>query len=162
MTPFQWASPLGASVALFLAYGLLAVGVGAMLPFLVRAAPIDAFGLFAPRPDRALFGAPPLPDETARAAGLLRALHWWWMGGTLVTMGLLQLGVVWFGLRAGQAWALPLLALADLAVLPFAFLVVRAYVAAGAAPTFLETPPLLWFPATVVPLAVVLGWIGTR
>ena len=86
---FHWLSSLGISVALFLGYGALNAIVGVVIPFLHRKS-------HNPQP----------------------AVHIVDLGCALwLAFGIFQLGVVWFGLRQGQAWALWTVASADLAQL---------------------------------------------
>src|SRR6267378_2841607 len=105
------------SASLFAVYGVVSCGVGLMLLFVVNAdqRPVG-FGMFHPRPDARVFGNPTISDEMQGPLAVLRAMHWHWLGGVLVSFGLLQLGVIWFGLLNRQVWALILLALADLAM----------------------------------------------
>jgi hypothetical protein len=54
---FEWLSPLGASVTLFLMFGTLNVFVGVLTPFLIRADAISSGGmLFSERSDAVVFG----------------------------------------------------------------------------------------------------------
>jgi len=68
--------------------------------------------------------------------------------------------VVWFGLVRGESWAYLTLILANLALAPYYGLVVGRYVRAGARLRILEIPLLIWVPAILVPIAIVLGLIG--
>jgi hypothetical protein len=124
---FTWLSPLGISVALFLGYGILNALVGVVIPFLSR------------RTGTAGFTTQPSLD-------LMNML---WLG-----FGLFQLGLAWFGLRAGQAWAFWFLAVADAAQLV-------GWIAYG-----LQTrdfgAPLFWYAAIFFIPAAVLGWIGLQ
>ena len=65
-----------------------------------------------------------------------------------------------FGLARGEDWAYVTLVLGNLALAPYYALIVGRYVRAGARLRLLEVPPLMWVPAVLVPIAVVLGWIG--
>lgn len=86
---FQWLSPLGISVALFLGYGALNALVGVVIPGLSRR-----------------LGTNGLPQHRVDLLSML------WLA-----FGIFQLAVVWFGLREGQTWALWVLGAADLAQL---------------------------------------------
>lgn len=124
---FKWLSPLGASVVFFLGYGVLNTLVGVVIPFLSR------------RTGTAGFTTQPSLD--------LMNMLW-------LAFGLFQLGLAWFGLRAGQAWAFWFLAAADAAQL-------AGWVAYGLqAHDF--TAPLFWYDAIFLIPAVVLGWIGLQ
>ena len=86
---FQWLSPLGISVVLFLGYGALNAIVGVVIPFLHRKS-------HNPQP----------------------AVHIVDLGCALwLAFGIFQLGVVWFGLRERQAWAFWVIVAADIAQL---------------------------------------------
>jgi hypothetical protein len=84
---------------------------------------------------------------------------WDWLGGTLVSAGILELAVVWFGLVRGEGWAYLTLIFANLALTPYYGLVVGRYVRTDARLRILEIPPLIWVPAILVPIAIVLGLI---
>ena len=124
---FRWLSPLGMAVILFLGYGLLNTLVGVVIPFLSRRTGTAGF---APQPS-------------------LDLMTMLWLG-----FGLFQLGVVWFGLREGQAWALGIVVAADLAQL------------AGWSLYGVQTrdwgAPLFWYDVVLLVPAAVLGWIGLR
>lgn len=64
------------------------------------------------------------------------------------------------GSPAGDGWAYLTLILANLALAPYDAVLIGRYVRAGARLRILEIPPLIWVPAIVVPIAIVLGWIG--
>ena len=149
------------SASLFAVYGIVSCGVGLMLLFVVNAdqRPVG-FGMFHPRPDVGLFGNPKVPDELQRPLAVLRAMHWHWLGGVMLSFGVLQLSVIWFALLARQPWAMPVLAVADLAMLPHWVLVLRPYRRAGVRPRWLEIPPVLWVAWVVVPPAALIGWFA--
>lgn len=151
------------SALLFGLYGFASVGVGVMLLFVVRhdEHPVG-FGMFHHRPDTAVFGGDPLPEGLQPAFAILRAMHWHWLGGVMVSFGLLQLAVVVFGLLDRQLWALLALAVADLAMLPYWVSVLGPYRRAGVRLRLLEVPPILWIPWFVVPVAIVVGWIALQ
>lgn len=154
---------LQVSAALFAAYGFVSLGVGLMLLVVVNAdqRPVG-FGLFHPRPDAGVFGEPTVPDELQRPLAIMRAMHWHWLGGVMLSFGVLQLGVIWFGLLSRQPWTLAVLTLADLAMLPHWALILRPYRRAGVRLRWLEIPPVLWVAWLVVPPAALLGWLALR
>ena len=159
---FQWLSPLGVSVALFLLFGVLHVGIGVLAPLLTRSAaePPPVYLLFSERSDTALFGAPPAQiAREHRALGLLRWLLLCWLAAVLFAFGVLQLAVAWFALRPGQTWALWALTVANLATLPYWAGMIRVYVRHGAPLGMGDLPPLFLYLA-LVPVAAVLGWRG--
>ena len=137
-------------------FGLLAVlrlVVGLFVPFAVRAGGgrPGPPGLFHPRPDAAVFGSEPIGERDAPRVRALGIMMWDWLSGTLVSAGLLELGVVWFGLARGEGWAYLLLVLANLALGPYYALIVARYVRAGARLRLLEVPPLIWAPRSSCP-----------
>jgi hypothetical protein len=124
---FRWLSSLGLSVALLLGFGLLHVLAAAVVPFLTRATSKTG-GMTQTQIDRLMVG--------------------------VMAFGLIQVGVVWFGLRAGHAWGLWVVAAMDLAQL-VAWIVYRLRTGDWGAPLF-------WYDTIFLAPAVVLGWIGLR
>jgi hypothetical protein len=152
-----------ASAVLFGLCGLLSLAVGLFVPFAIRAGGSGLAGppgLFHPRPDAALFGSEPISEHDAARVRILGIMLFDWLSGALVSAGILELGVVWFGLARGEGWAYVTLVLGNLALAPYYALIVRRYVRAGARLRLLEVPPVMWVPAVLVPIAAVLGWIG--
>ena len=160
---FRWISPLGISLILFLLFGLMNVLVGVLVPVFVKPDRLTSNILFtSTRPDTALFGASPeVLIAQDRPLGLLRLLLLDWMGGLMVGFGVLQLALAWFGLRAGQSWALWTLTVADLSMVPFWGLILAQYSRVGAMPVLGELPPVVTY-LLVIPIAALLGWIGLR
>ena len=160
---FQWMSLLGFSTILFLLFGLMNVLVGVLTPFFVRPDRLTQNALLmSERTDTVLFGGPPSELLTQnKSLGLLRRLLVYWLAGLLLSFGLFQLALTWFGLRQGQAWALWTLTAADLAMLPYWYMILNTYAHAGVAPGIGEMPPFLPY-LGVIPIAAVLGWIGLR
>jgi hypothetical protein len=160
---FSWTSPLGASVGLFLIYGALHVLFGAIY-LLVAETDIGNRTLFAsPGLDQALFGALPadlLRDD--RVLAQLRSILYLVIAGLLVSLGIVELSLTWFGLHEGQNWALAALAVSGLVMIPFWALVLRPYLAAGAPLGLFSIPPWIWVPSVLLIPATVLGWIGLR
>lgn len=154
---------LTASAVLFGLSALLRLGVGLFVPFAIRSSSSSHSGppgLFHPRADEALFGSDPIAERDAPRVRVLGIMLWDWLSGTLVSAGLLELAVVWFGLVRGEGWAYVTLIVANLALAPYYALIVGRYVRVGAGLRILEVPPLIWVPAILVPIAIVLGWIG--
>lgn len=161
---FRWLSPLGIAVILFLLYGVMNAVSGALTPFFVRPDRLVTANvlLMSERTDTTLFeGAPQDVMAQNKPLGLLRQLMSIWLGGLMLSFGLLQLAVAWFGLRQGQAWALWTLTVSDLAMAPFWFPILNAYARVGAMPGIGEMPPFIPF-LVAIPIAAVLGWIGLR
>src|SRR5206468_3071870 len=129
-------------------YGFLSLGVGLIVPFAIRASHAGLRagppGLFHSRPDAVLFGSRPLADDDARRIGVLSVMMWDWLSGTLVSFGILQLALVWFGFTQGDVWAYWALVGADVSIAPFWALIIARYVRAGARLRLLEIPPLIW------------------
>jgi hypothetical protein len=151
------------SALLFGFYGFASVGVGVMLLFVVRHDERSVgLGMFHHRPDTAVFGGDPLPENLQRPFAIFRAMHWHWLAGVLVSFGLLQMAVVVFGLLDRQTWALWVLTFADLAMLPYWVSVLGPYRRMGVRLRLLEIPPILWIPWFVVPVGAVLGWVALR
>lgn len=151
---------------LFLIPAALMVVVGVLTPFFVSdsaaARPISALFTTA-RPDRELFGAEPASLAVADPALVrLRYIVVVALAGLLVLAGLLEIGIAWSGLRAGEGWALAILTVANVAVLPFWYLALRPYLAAGVALGLGDLPPFMWLPALLLVPAAVFGWIGLR
>jgi len=122
---FTWLSPLGGSVVLFLGYGILNALVGVVIPFLSRRTGSSGFA-------------------TQPSLDLMNML---WLA-----FGLFQLGLAWFGLRAGQMWAFWFLLAADAAQL-------AGWVAYGLQAHDFGAP-LFWYDAIFLIPAAVFGWIG--
>ncbi len=161
---FQWVSPLGVSVILFLLFGLMNVVIGVLIPFFIRPDRLVTSNilLMSERTDTVLFGGSPSELITQnKTLGLLRLLLDYWLAGLLLSFGLFQVAVTWFGLREGQAWALWILTVSDLAMLPYWYLILNTYARAGAVPGPGDVPPFLLYLA-VIPVAAVLGWLGMR
>lgn len=156
-------SPLALGTGLFIVYGLVYILIGALTPFM-HDTPTGREMLFlSPRTDTTLFGA--RPAELLRAdpqLSQLRSLLIQVIGGLLLSAGVLILGITWFALRAGQGWALAVLSVAGLVVLPIWVIVFRPYISAGASPELADLPPFMWIPARVLLPAIALSWIGLR
>jgi len=103
---FRWLSPLGASVGLFLAIGLLWLMIGALtVPFHNRGAGTESI-FVSHSTDREYFGTSPselLSSDPALSK--LRTLLLTVIAGFLLLAGTLYLFVAWFGLKQGELWA---------------------------------------------------------
>jgi hypothetical protein len=157
---FQWTSPLGISVILFLAIGALWILIGALTPFFLKRDNPDI--LFVSQgTDTAYFGA--TPSEAAPPGSPLakfRAMLLFVVSGFLLMVGSLVICIAWFGLRQGQPWALPALAVPIVIALGLWALALLPYVRAGISLRVGDLPPFMWIPAVLIVPAVVLGWIG--
>lgn len=158
---FQWLSPLGISVVLFLLYGLVYILIGVLTPLLLNRGIGPTILIVSPRTDSIVFGRSPaelLRDDPALFQ--LRTILLRIIGGLLFAAGCFHLALTWFGLRQGQPWALAALTVGGLAVLPYWYLALRPYFQPGVNLTLGDTPPFMWVPAALLLPAVVLGWIG--
>jgi hypothetical protein len=159
---FRWTGPLGISVILFSAIGLLWIVIG------VLAVPLHKRGnpdyLFVSQPvDTAFFGAPssqlaPFDSPLAKFRTLLITV----LSGGLVAAGALFISVALFGLKQGHAWALAALAIAGLAAVVFWWIALLPYFRAGIPVGVGDLPPFIWVPSALIPPATILGWLGIR
>lgn len=161
---FQWLSPLGIAVMLFILYGLVYILIGALTPIMQNTPMSRADAIFwSHGADTQLYGKPPTdvlasdPSVDKLRTTLLNVV-----GGLLVAAGLFQLAITWFGLREGQTWALAALVAGGLVVILFWYLAFRPYIEAGVARSFIEVPPFMLVPALLLIPAIILGWIGLR
>jgi hypothetical protein len=166
MTPqrpfaFRWLSPLGASVALFLLYGAaLVFALGIQWTFMIHTSTKSAV-LTSPRTDTVVFGQPPAAVyQSNPALSTVDTADADWRDGMALCLGFAVTALAWFGLRRGERWALWTLTLVGLGMLPYAVLYMLPVLRAGAPWGLLDPPPLLTFQALVVPVAVLLAWIG--
>jgi hypothetical protein len=159
---FTWASALGAGVALFLLGGAVHLLIGVFTPFFADSDVGRRILFLSTRTDAALFGGD--PSVMLAADPVLARLRFTLMlavGGLLVALGIAELSLAWFGVRAGQTWALWALTLSGLAVLPIWYMLLRPYLAAG--PVGLgDLPPFMWIPTVTFIPAIALSWIGIR
>ena len=156
-------SALTIGVVLFLIYGTLYVLIGVLTPSLLNSGTGEQMLIVSPRSDAVVFGGK--PADLLRAdpqLAKLRTILLIIIAGLLVTAGILIIGVTWFALREGQPWALAVLAVAGLAVLPFWMLVFRPYVAAGAPLALGDLPPFMWVPSALIVPAIAASWLGLR
>lgn len=156
----QW-SPLGIGVALFLAWGAFNVVIGVLASIIVWRSPDATLGVFSPRSDAVLFGAPTDRISVEQPAALIvRRLLLLWLAGVLIAFGVTAIALTWFGLRRGEPWALVALGAAAVATLVSAGLVVDPYIRRRAPLGLGDIPPLFTVAAVLTPPAVVLSWIG--
>ncbi|HLA98659.1 MAG TPA: hypothetical protein VJL34_09400 [Anaerolineales bacterium] len=158
---FRWLSPLGISVALFIAIGALWLLIGALtVPFHKRGAGAE-YIFVSGRTDKAFFGQTPEDLLTSiPALSKLRTMLLTVIAGFLLLAGSLFIFVAWFGLRQGQAWALFSLAGGCLLALLLWALALRPYTVARIPLALGDLPPFMWVPAALILPAVILGWIG--
>jgi hypothetical protein len=165
MDPFRWASPLGISVALFLSYSVFCAAIGIGGPIFLRSghASVNQSLLFNGDLEARFYGkaTSDLIREAPAVSEVRRQLMDLWCGFALAT-ALLQVAVVWFGLRKGQTWALWTVTLSDLAIVAYYFVLVLPGVARAGGLRLTDIHPFAWYPAAVIPVAALLGWLGTR
>jgi hypothetical protein len=168
-TTVRWDSPLGVGVALLLScsvvYALIAIA-GTVLThrYGVASPQTNEQFVFGPKADALFFGRP--PREVVRdnpMVGRLALIFIDFMTGFMLAFGIVLFGVIWFGLRHGQEWALWVAVLGNaamlvyywgLAVLPF----MREF-GFGYGDIF---HPFAAYPTLIVPVAAVLSWVGLR
>jgi hypothetical protein len=158
---FQWFSPLGISVTLFLLYGITYILIGVLTPLMLNRGIGPQILIVSNRTDAIVFGRA-VEDLLRNDLALfqLRTILLTVVGGLLVMAGCFHLALTWFGLRQGQAWALAALAVGGLAALPFWYITLRPYFQHGVKMTLLDIPPFMWLPAAMLLPAILLGWIG--
>jgi len=163
MSNFRWLSPLGIGAVLFILQGILYLLIGVAGPIGIDSGPGRRILIMSNRTDTVVFGDTP---ETLRQTNpqliTFRSITFTMFSGMLTAAGILLVSVVWFGLRQGHRWALVVLALVNIALLPYWWLILRFYWQAGASPTLGDLPPFMWIPAALLLPAVILGWIGLR
>lgn len=76
--------------------------------------------------------------------------------------GIVQLGLVWFGLRQRQRWSLWTLTIADIATAFYSILVLQPYLRASVGITLFDLPPVFLYPMVVIPVAALFGWWELR
>jgi hypothetical protein len=159
----RWLSPLGVSVALFLLYGAaLSLALGIQWTIIQHTSTPPAV-LTSPRTDTMVFGQPPaVVYQNNPALYTAETSDTDWRDGMALCLGIGVMALAWFGLRRGERWALWTLTLIGLGMLPYAILYMQPVLRVGAPWGLLDPPPLLTFQALVVPVAVLLAWIGLR
>lgn len=159
---FRWLSPPGASVTLFLIYGVaLSLALGIQWTIILHTSYSKKALLTSERTDTVVFGAPPAVfyQNDPILFTVTRAEEDW-RDGMAFCFGITQVALAWFGLRQNQRWALWALTVSGLSMIPFAGLFMEPILRAHAPWSLLDLPPMLTFQVLVVPVAVILGWIG--
>lgn len=160
---FSWGTSLGVAVALFLLIGALYVFIGVATPFFADREEAPDYLLTGRAADTALFGRPAgevlaeAPDVRTLRRVLIR-----WVAALLVGIGSLELAVAWFGLRAGERWALLALFISGLVMLPVTYLSYAPFREASASIALSEWPPYQWIPAVLIWPATAMGLLGLR
>ena len=160
---FRWTSPLGISVAIFLAIGSLWFLVGSLTLVLLNRTTGPKILFVSNSTDAAYFGDSPehlLASDTALFK--LRTVLIRVIAGFLVLSGLLFLFVAWFALRERQPWALISLAASGLLAISFWAVALLPYFRMRIPVTLGDLPPFMWIPAALIVPATILGWLGLR
>ena len=166
---FHWRSFLGVGVILFLLAGLVNVFFAVFVPVsLHQGGPgaMGAFGLVMSEATDAQVLGRSLADIGRQDPGLSAYLVAFMdtMCSMMMPLGILQLAVAWFALRAGQRWALGASAIAGFASLPYFNLAIPALYAGRGVPVgqvYAEAGAfLVGFPLVLAVVPTILGWIG--
>lgn len=160
---FRWRSLLGVSVSLFLAWGLLNAALAIYVPYTLHTGSVSALGglVLSTEADEALLGRTfaSIDASDPRLAAYLVAFMDT-MCAQMMGFALAFLGVVWFGLRRGQAWALVVAGVSGVVAfvyyLPILSLYTRMSAQTGSLAAFLAVP------AIALGVMTVLGWVGLR
>lgn len=145
---------------IFVAVGLFWLVIGVLSAVLTGKGVGPPMIFVSERTDTALYGGH--PDDVLAANPELRTFRYVAiriLSGLLVVTGLLTAGLAWFGLRDASAWGLTALTVVGLAVLPFWWLSLAPYRDAEVAVRLGDTPPFMWVPAILMPVASVVAWI---
>jgi hypothetical protein len=146
---------------LFLIAGGLWLLIGVLTPVMSD----TAFGkqtLFgSPSTDTALYGGrPEVLLATNHQLATLRHVILRAIAGLLVAAGLLTATMAWFGLADPRPWALGLLTIVGLVVLPYWWIAFGLYRQGGVRLALLDLPPFMWVPGILMPVASILGWMA--
>ena len=162
-TEFQWFGSLGISVILFMFYGGFYVLIVVLTPFFSESAIGNPGIIISYRTDKKLFGDEPMKVmKENKPLADLRKIMLPMLAAMLVVSGLSIVSIAWFGLRTGHPWAIIVLAIAGLVVLPYWWLVFKPYLDAGIRITLADAPPFIWVPTILYLPAILFGWIGLR
>lgn len=163
LSEFQWSSPLGASVTMFIMIGLLWLVIGVLSFPLHRRGANAQYIFVSERADNAFFGRSAsdllISDP---ALDKFRTMMIAIIAGFLLLAGTAFIFVSWFGLREGSRWTLACLSLSTLLAIALWATALFPYLKAGVKLTFADIPPFIWLPAIFLIPATVLGWIGLR
>ena len=161
---FQWMSRLGASVALFIVYGGFYVLIGVIGPISLIFGDDDRIIFMGPAAAEARFGEQP-SDLLAKTPHLreVRDTMLLALSSLMFVIGVLVVGITWFGLRNGQQWALHVLVGAALVPLGHYVLILIPYFrAATVGSVVMSIPPFITIPVLIALPALFLGWTGLR
>lgn len=158
---FRWRSLLGTSVGLFLAWGLLNAALAVYVPFTLHTGGVSALGglVLSTEADEALLGRTfaAIEAQDPRLAGYLVAFMDT-MCAQMMGFAIAYIGIVWFGLRRGQGWALVVAPISGVVAFAYYVPILGLY-----ARLSVQTGGFAWFlavPVIALGSATVLGWIG--
>lgn len=159
---FRWLSPLGASVALFLLYGaVLSLALGIQWTIIMHTGSSKQALLTSQRTDTAAFGQSPADIyKNDPILFMVDRSETDFRDGLAFCFGITVMALAWFGLRRNQRWSLWALTLSGLSIIPYAVLFMEPVLHSDAPWGLMDPPPVLTFQVLVVPIAIVLGWIG--
>lgn len=160
---FRWRSWLGLGVALFLFYGALNAFAAIFVPTSLHSGGAGAAGntlVLSPMADTALLGRSLTDVQKADPRlGAFLVTFMDTMCAQMMAYAILQLGVAWFALRRGQAWALWASVIAALASFAYFVPIIQTYA------RFITLPSDFWFLIPfggIVLAATVFSWLGLR
>lgn len=163
MTTFRWRSLFGMSVTLFLAWGLMNAALAVYVPYTLHAGGVTALGglVLTAEADEALLGRTfaSIDAQDPGLAGYLVAFMDT-MCAQMMGFAVAHVGVVWFGLRRGQGWALGVAAVSGVVAFVYYVPILGVYGRMS-----VPTGSFAWFlavPVVALALATALGWIGLR
>jgi hypothetical protein len=150
---------LNVATILFLLIGAFHLLIGVLAP--IVGLPPTIVGL-SPETDRLMWGQTTADLLHHRVTTDLRTHHTIVIGGLLAGLGIVELGAAWFGLRAGQSWALLVLIGSGVAMLPFWWLMISQFTRAGVTVALLDLQPFVLIPAILLLPAALTGLLGIR
>jgi hypothetical protein len=161
---FRWRSRLGLAVVLFLLYGAINVFASVFVPLLLQMNGAGGAGgalVLDSEADAMLVGRTlaDLDRADPRLGAFLVSLMDT-MCAYMMAFAIVHLGVTWFALRQGRAWALWVLLIGDLAIFPYYMVIGQTYARLGVSAVG-GLLPLVVF-ALIILAATVVGWFGLR
>ena len=164
---FSWNSLLGYSVILFLLINFCYLTMGLLAPIAFRlygTRLTEKFGLiYSPRSDKKAFGEADV--NRIRSSPVVKATKisvYDVIAGLYLAVAILHFCIVWYGLRLGFSWSLWALAMADLAIPVYQYLAARNFSVNITPLNLSDFFPYVLVPALILPVALILGWLGLR
>jgi len=161
---FSWFTPLGISVALFLLSSLFTAAIALLSTVLLRIFADQApHFVFSAGVDEAIIGRN--PGEISREMPGLRSLLFAWANlamGLMVAAAAVEAAVAWYGLRAGQPWALWTLLAGNLVAIGYYWLLIVLPFARQTRVRIADLHPFLLVPTVLAPAAFVIGLFAFR